>query len=72
MAKTNYQYEKRQRELEKKKKKEEKAQRKAAAHEAGPDAGSDTGVDADAPEASAAPVEGALDAGHDRIQPFST
>jgi sRNA-binding protein len=32
VAKPNYQYEKRQRELEKKKKKEEKAQRKAATH----------------------------------------
>ena len=35
MAKPNYQYEKRQRELEKKKKKEEKAQRKTS-----PEAGS--------------------------------
>lgn len=32
MAKPNYQFEKRQRELEKKRKKEEKAQRKAQGH----------------------------------------
>lgn len=35
MAKPNYSYEKRQRELEKKKKKEEKAARKAAGGESG-------------------------------------
>jgi len=35
MAKPNYQYEKRQRELEKKKKKEDKAQRKAATTDGG-------------------------------------
>lgn len=42
MAKPNYQFEKRQRELAKKKKKEEKAQRKSAAPDA-PDAPVKTG-----------------------------
>ena len=36
MAKPNYQYEKRQRELEKKKKKEEKAMRKSSGDSSGP------------------------------------
>jgi len=59
MAKPNYQYEKRQRELEKKKKKEEKALRKASGH------ASDTpdGADGDAPEqepATGADSSGAL------------
>ena len=60
MAKTNFQYEKRQRELEKKRKAEEKARRKAelknnpgAAH--GEDADEDAGQDDDG-----APVEGGV------------
>ncbi|WP_423935798.1 hypothetical protein [Comamonas sp. 23] len=49
MAKPNYQYEKRQRELEKKKKKEEKALRKASGHASDTPDGAD-GADGDAPE----------------------
>lgn len=50
VAKPNYQYEKRQRELEKKKKKEEKAQRKAST----PDVPSSDTLPADAPDAGEA------------------
>jgi hypothetical protein len=46
LAKTNFQYEKRQKELEKKKKKEEKLKRKA---EKGSEPSADDAVDADAP-----------------------
>ncbi|MEG0821445.1 MAG: hypothetical protein RR101_10490 [Burkholderiaceae bacterium] len=54
MAKPNYQFEKRQRDLAKKKKKEEKAQRKAEGKQTGsePEPGAD--------EASAAPAENAI------------
>ena len=51
MAKPNYQFEKRQRELAKKKKKEEKAQRKAAAP-AAEDAPKDSGSLAEQPTLS--------------------
>lgn len=47
MAKPNYQYEKRQRELEKKKKKEEKAQRKSTPGHDG--AGDDSEPSSDTP-----------------------
>jgi hypothetical protein len=55
MARTNFQYEKRQRELEKKRKTEEKARRKAEAKHApsggeGQDEGDATADDAVAPE----------------------
>lgn len=52
MAKPNYSFEKRQRELAKKKKKEEKASRKS---HPGPDAGPDEQRAADSGEAPAAP-----------------
>lgn len=54
MAKPNYAFEKRQRELAKKKKKEEKAQRKASPR---PDGSVDEGAD-DAPQGDARPAEG--------------
>lgn len=47
MAKPNYQFEKRQRELQKKRKKEEKAQKKAATHT----------PSGDAPEPEAPPAD---------------
>jgi hypothetical protein len=49
MAKPNYSYEKRQRELEKKKKKEEKALKKTSSDRAGPN---DTAGEADQPAPS--------------------
>ena len=52
MAKPNYQYEKRQRDLAKRKKKEEKAQKKAERAKTGDDG-------APEPAADAAPEEGA-------------
>ncbi|MCS0809884.1 hypothetical protein NX774_18325 [Massilia agilis] len=45
MARTNFQYEKRQRELEKKRKAEEKAKRKAEAKHQRPAAGQEQGDD---------------------------
>lgn len=54
MAKTNFQYEKRQKELEKKKKKEEKLKRKA---EKGNAPGSDETVDNDAQHEGPAPTD---------------
>jgi hypothetical protein len=45
MAKTNFQYEKRQRELEKKRKAEEKARRKEEAKHKGPDEGGQVAED---------------------------
>ena len=45
MAKPNYSYEKRQRELAKKKKKEEKAARKAQGKAAGAEAGAESGTE---------------------------
>lgn len=58
MAKPNYSFEKRQRELEKKKKKEEKNQRKLARGSA-----QDT-LEADAPAEPAAPAGGGMSAGN--------
>ena len=52
MAKPNYAFEKRQRELEKKRKKEEKAQRKQTR-------GTDAGPDAGSPDEATAPASGA-------------
>ena len=52
MAKTNFQYEKRQREMEKRKKAEEKARKKAEA-KLHPGAHGDQPEDAEAPEAEA-------------------
>lgn len=52
MAKPNYAFEKRQRELEKKRKKEEKAQRKQTR-------GTEGGTDAPGPDEAAAPESGA-------------
>lgn len=52
MARTNFQYEKRQRELEKKRKAEEKAKRKAEAkHQRAPEGGDDAQPVADTEEA---------------------
>ncbi len=68
MAKPNYSYEKRQRELAKKKKKEEKAARKAQGKVEGGDAGSEVSdapedalaqpADADSPAAESAGASG--------------
>ena len=59
MAKTNFSYEKRQRELEKKKKAEEKARKKLEAKNTpgGDEAGSDAPEDDDAPEATSQAAE---------------
>jgi hypothetical protein len=59
MAKPNYSYEKRQRELAKKKKQEEKRQRKAAHRAdgaAGHEEATDAGADAPAPDGDAKPA----------------
>ena len=53
MAKTNFQYEKRQKELEKKKKKEEKLKRKA---EKGSEPSADDAADGETSEATDTPV----------------
>ena len=55
MAKPNYQYEKRQRELEKQKKKAAKANRKAAGQAGEDSAPDDTAAPADAADGSAQP-----------------
>ena len=58
MAKTNFSYEKRQRELEKKKKAEEKARKKLdAKNSPGGEAGTDAPEDDDAPEATTQAAE---------------
>lgn len=59
MAKPNYQYEKRQRELEKKKKKENKALKKAASAEGTP---SDDNIEQTPQEATPASPDGELPA----------
>ena len=57
MAKPNYSFEKRQRELAKKKKKEEKLKDKAG-RKGEPDQPDEAGTDAVAPALGAAPVQG--------------
>jgi len=58
MAKPNYSFEKRQRELAKKKKKEEKANRKSAPHSGAPDAEGQAANDGSAENPAPAPAEG--------------
>lgn len=61
MAKPNYAFEKRQRELEKKRKKEDKAQRKASGLDTADDAAAPDEGDAAVAPATANPVPGTAD-----------